>query len=1030
MSGSKDRESVSSQRGSQGSQVRHILAIERGPESEVLPLESGTYSIGRDRRNAIFLEGSSISRQHAILLRVPIDGSGRFEFRLIDGNLKGNRSKNGTYVNGKSILTCKLKAGDKIRFGKDVEAEYLVIPESATSESRGPQHGPTGTGSAGLRGVEGGGRNLEPDEARETLSHRESDSEVDVALARLASFPELIPNPIVEFDLLGTITYANPAALKKFPNLLEKGASHPFLDGISARARERGETCFTKELRFAAEIYEQSIHYFPESDLIRVFAIETTEKERTKLALKAAEDKYRAIFETAIEGIYQISAGGRIRMANPALARILGYDSPEQLMAEIVDVSRQLYVDPNRRHEIEKQIAAHGSASDFRSLVFDRDGRRIWISENARISQFSCEDNILYEGSIVEITERVESERELRERSYLLSVVAKAANLLLADSDVHIVVPQSLFMLGQALGVEHVCIYKNVTHPELPHVELDLRYEWTQRKSDGVDNRQDVLKGLSYEDFQESGWHAKLASGKAICSIVRELPLGERNTLLRRDVRSILLVPIFLEDRLWGLLALFEYGSERQWFEPAISATFALSASISGVLRRKCQEESIRRQALHDSLTNLPSRLLFEEQLERLLPDSKRRKEMLAVLFLDLDNFKFINDTFGHDQGDSLLRGVARRLVAQVRAGDVVSRWGGDEFTILLPKILDISETNRVVERILDTFHHPFVENGREIHATVSIGVATFPQDGRDAATLIKNADVALYQAKEAGKNSCRFYNSQARKGFSGTVSLSKDLQACLTNKQLDVYYQPIINPITRKIVTVEALLRWNHPEFGLMSPARFLPEAEKTGSIVPIGEWVAHTVLERLAEWHARGLSSISVAINFSIQQLLQRNLKRFLEGKIDSFGVSPSSVSLEVTETAAFKEISEVERVFSGLRSTGIELSIDDFGSGYSSFSRLQKLPLRTLKTDRSLVQNIVESERERNIVEAILSLGKNLGLQVVVEGVESQAQLQVLTEMQCENIQGFVYYKPMPAGEMTRLLEAQLNCVETLE
>lgn len=1004
---------------------QHILIVsDRAGQRQIL-LNRETFSIGRAPGNDIVLEHPSVSRQHATLLRVPAAGIRRFIFRILDGTPAGQRSKGGIRVNGKPVLACELRGGDRIGFGTEAEARYEVAFDLAKLKARvipqEPTKLPVADPADAMAREEFSPEDIGAEIARlqETLPAADLEASDRAALIREFSFAELAPIPIVEIDLAGTVTYANPAALGCFSGLVAEGPKHPFLRGILHPGQVLQEqSSFTQKVSFAGKSYGQSVYYFPERNSIRIFATEILLADGGETHLKENGD--REVFSNTIEGVYQTTADGNIVTANSAFARIFGYDSFEQLSAEINNISRQIYVDPTRRQDYIEHLQAYGSIENFRSQALRRDGRKIWISENARVSQESPESKLVYEGSVVEITERIEFEAELSKRNQLLLSVARIANLLLLDSDASAALPQALSVFGQSLGVDRVCVYQNCPTAMTEAVGLELLYAWDARDRE-IASFKSSLQSFTYADFGDPKWYQKLAAGDAIDISVRDLPWPRRNFFLQRGIQSLAIVPIFVEHEFWGLLGLFDCGFERHWSEYPISASFTVAASISGAIQRERQGELIREKALRDALTGLPSRALFEEQLSRLLPNAERSQEMVAVLFLDLDDFKLINDSFGHTVGDLLLQEVARRLLAQLRAGDVVSRWGGDEFTILLQGVRNHSEINEVVNRILGSFNYPFLETKKESYVNASIGVAVFPQDGRDVETLIKHADSALYQAKDNGKSSFRFYKARSQPQTSAAIQLSRDLRCSIENDELCLYYQPIVNLPNRQIVAVEALLRWNHPQAGLMSPSSFLGTAQKTGLIVPIGEWVLRTVLSQLAAWQDAGLTSPNVSLNLAARQLTHGNFRQLLGRSINTFGIEPERINLEITEAAAFKEVSEVEDIFSSLQALGVRLSIDDFGVGYSSFSRLQKLPIHTLKTDRSLIQNIAENDRDRNIIEAILNLGKNLGLQVIVEGVESRGQLEVLHALNCEMIQGYVFYKPMPGDEMTCLLES---------
>jgi len=439
---------------------------------------------------------------------------------------------------------------------------------------------------------------------------------------------------------------------------------------------------------------------------------------------------------------------------------------------------------------------------------------------------------------------------------------------------------------------------------------------------------------------------------------------------------------------------------------------------ISDITERKQAEEKVNYQAFHDLLTGLPNRTLYNQRLSEALTKAKHQEYNLAVMFLDLDRFKTINDTLGHAIGDLLLQQVAQRVCDCLRQNDTLSRWGGDEFTLLLPHIHAPEDAVHVAERIIASLKPVFDLDGHQIHITTSIGMAVYPQDGENVETLLGNADVALYQAKEQ-RSTYRIYTATMNSQASELLALQNSLHAALEREEFQVYYQPQVNVKARQIVGMEALVRWQHPELGLVPPSRFIPLAEETGLIVEIGEWVLRTACQQNQSWRQAGLSEIQIGVNLSARQFQEPNLVEMVADILNSTGLPANLLELEITESIAMQNVEWTTEVLGQLQSLGVNLSMDDFGTGYSSLSYLQKFPFHTLKVDQSFVRDIGMDDQDRAIAQAVIALGRSLGMRTIAEGVETVEQLEVLRRTGCEDMQGYLFSRPIPALQATKLL-----------
>ncbi len=444
-----------------------------------------------------------------------------------------------------------------------------------------------------------------------------------------------------------------------------------------------------------------------------------------------------------------------------------------------------------------------------------------------------------------------------------------------------------------------------------------------------------------------------------------------------------------------------------------------LQGIMMDVTERKRAEEIIRHQAFHDHLTDLPNRILYQDRLTHALASAKRNHRKMAVMFLDLDRFKVINDTLGHPIGDLLLKEVSRRLRMRLRSEDTVARLGGDEFTMLLPDIRMPEDASEVARSLLAAVNMPYYLEDKELHIGCSIGIAMFPEDGHDPKTLLQNADTALYQAKEYGRNNFQFYSATMTEKALEKMTLENELRYALSRQQFTLNYQPQIEISSGKVVGTEALLRWSHPGLGQISPAKFIPIAEETGMIDAIGMWVIEQACAQNASWQKNGYPPMTIAVNLSARQFYQENLKISIEKVLAETGLDPEYLELEITESVVVRNIDYTVGLLREFRDMGIQLSMDDFGTGYSSLSYLKILPLNTLKIDQSFIRGITADIHDRAIAAAIITMGKSLGLRVIAEGVEVNEQLVLLESLGCYGCQGYLFSKPVKAPEINNLL-----------
>ena len=432
------------------------------------------------------------------------------------------------------------------------------------------------------------------------------------------------------------------------------------------------------------------------------------------------------------------------------------------------------------------------------------------------------------------------------------------------------------------------------------------------------------------------------------------------------------------------------------------------------ITEKKRTEERIQHLAHFDQLTGLPNRSLLQDHFKYALSLAHRSGEHLAVMFLDLDHFKNVNDTLGHTLGDQLLMAVAKRLKSAVREEDTVSRLGGDEFIFILPGT-DENGAAQVAEKLLGVFAESFSIGHHELLATPSIGIAIYPQDGQDMEILSKNADAAMYRAKQAGRNTFRFFTQEMQAHSARTLQLSNALRHALANGQLQLHFQPQVSMQDGRIVGAEALVRWQHPELGMVSPAEFIPIAEASGQIIQIGEWVLRSAVNQMKAWMDEGLPPMVIAVNLSAVQFRHANLPDLVSAVLDEAGLSPGQLELELTEAVAMDDPLAAIAVMDKLHQRGVRMSIDDFGTGYSSLSYLKRFKVYKLKIDQSFVRDLTEDPEDQAIVAAIINLAESLGLHTIAEGVETEGQIDFLQTHGCEEIQGYYISKPLAANEL---------------
>ncbi|MEO8151471.1 MAG: EAL domain-containing protein [Rhizobacter sp.] len=697
-----------------------------------------------------------------------------------------------------------------------------------------------------------------------------------------------------------------------------------------------------------------------------VFALGNFEREQEKRevadALRRSEERFRSILDSLDDAYYEVDLSGKPVHHNPAFSRMLGHDH------RVGEDTRNRQTPEMAAAVLKAFDEVYRTDTSKNSQAWEylhKDGSVIHVEGSVLLVKDEHGKPVGFRGILRNVTERRKVDQALRESEARFRAMTDLSSDWYWEQDIEL-----LFTRMES---------RHLSKSAKPHPLLG-RHIWNGTMQIQFPGGWDEFRALHADrkPYRDVVMH-RVAPGKPSYYI------------------SVSGEPMFDAD-----------GTYRGYR--------GISREITD---QKVAEEHIYHMSRHDSLTGLPNRMMFSSLLNVAIPTAARYKRNFAVMFIDLDRFKFINDTLGHDAGDTLLKEITARFKQTLRASDVIARLGGDEFVVLVQEVSDCEHAATVARKLLSIAIKPMMLVGQECRVTASIGIAMFPGDGEDEQTLMKNADSAMYFAKEEGKNNFQFYSSEISTQSLERLTLESALRRAMERNEFTLNYQAKLDLTTGAITGVEALLRWNSADLGNVSPAKFIPIAEETGLIVHIGRWVLKTACEQNVAWQREGLPPINMAVNLSVRQFADENLLEDIATILTETGMRPGLLELEITEGMLIHNIDRAIKLLTAIKQMGVRLAIDDFGTGYSSLGQLKNFPIDTLKVDRSFIRDLATDSEDRAITSAIIAMGKTLSLTVVAEGVETIEQQTFLRGQACDEMQGYYFSKPIVASEFATLL-----------
>jgi diguanylate cyclase (GGDEF)-like protein/PAS domain S-box-containing protein len=726
---------------------------------------------------------------------------------------------------------------------------------------------------------------------------------------------------------------------------------------------------------------------------------------------KLNEERYRAMFDNAAVGITRVDLGGVLVDVNQKFCDMLGYGRNELIGKAIVDITHPDDYGQGAAYRGQVTRGAIKSAIGEKRFLH-KTGATIWARRTMSVARDDA-GNPQYVISVVEdISERKQTEERLAMEHAVTRVLAEAETLAEA-------IPKIIRTICETMGWhcgarwhwdKDAEVLRCVECWEIDTPEISEFMAMNSKRT--VNPASTPGRGLVRRIYNtgQPVW---------IADISQQKDLQRAAAVMKAGLHGAFGFPLLLGAEVLGVMEFF-HRDVREPDDMLIQIAQSIGNQIGQYMVRQQAEEAVKLVATHDALTGLPNRVMFNQRLSHAIDQSKRHGRHLAVLFVDLDRFKVINDTLGHDAGDELLREVAKRFNEYLRTTDTVARLGGDEFVVLIEDVPDPLYVGSLAQKLITALNTGFTLSGKEYHISGSIGVSTYPDDGDDLQTLLKNADIAMYRAKEQGRNTFQFYTAQMNVHSVERLTMESSLRRALERDEFVVHYQPKVDVRSGRMTGVEALVRWQHPELGLLAPGKFIPLAEETGLIVPIGEWVLRAACVQARAWHGKWLPPLRIAVNLSPRQFLHGDLPREVMRILRDTGLNPAHLELEVTESTVMHNPERAAATLEQLKVMGVNIAIDDFGTGYSSLAYLKRFPIDSLKIDRSFIADLPGDADDAAITCAIITMAHSLRLKVIAEGVETREQSEFLRQHGCDEMQGHYVSPPLPELRFMELLE----------